>query len=82
MKRIKKATLLIIRNRAYRWNFLRTYYWADGRLSELSHFTLMPHFYYRCLFSISMKLVDFNKFQRLADKAIHTIPYHVRFSVA
>lgn len=82
MKRLKKATLLLIRHMAYRWNRLRLYYWADTKLSELRIMTVMPEFYYRWLYHSSMRLVESKKFLRLADRAIHTIPYHVRFHVA
>jgi hypothetical protein len=82
MKRIKKATLLIARNISYRCNFLRLYYWAEEELLELRSVSLMPQFYYRWLFQTSMRLVRHDHFQRLADKAIHTIPYHIRFEVA
>jgi hypothetical protein len=82
MKRIKKATLLMTRSIAYRYNFLRLYYWAEEELLELQSVSLMPRFYYRWLFQTAMRLVEYHRFQRLADKAIHTIPYHIRFEVA
>jgi hypothetical protein len=82
MKRIKKATLLIARRITYRYNFLRLYYWTEQELLELQSVSLMPQFYYRWLFQTSMRLVKYNHFQRLADKAIHTIPFHIRFGVA
>ena len=82
MKRLKKAILLPVRNMAYRWNRLRTYYWADEELYELRTVNVMPDLYYRWLYRISMKMVDSNRLRRLADWAIHTIPYHVRFYVA
>ena len=82
MKRIKKATLLIARSISYRYNFLKLYYWAEVELVELQSVSLMPQLYYRWLFQTSMRLVKYNQFQRLADKAIHSIPYHIRFEVA
>jgi hypothetical protein len=82
MKRLKKAGLMPLRNMAFRWNRLRIYYWADAQLSELRTVNVMPTFYYRWLYQVSMKLLDSNRFSRLADWAIHTIPYHVRFDVA
>ena len=71
-----------LRTMAFRCNRVRLYYWADAKLSELGTVNVMPTFYYRWLYQISMKLLDSNRFSRLADWAIHTIPYHVRFDVA
>ena len=82
MKRLKKAILLPVRSMAYRWNRLRLYYWVDEELYELRTVNVMPDFYYRWLYRVSMKLVDSNRLRRLADRAIHTIPYHVRFNVS
>jgi len=82
MKRLKKAILLPVRNMAYRWNRLRTYYWADEKLNELRTVHVMPNLYYRWLYQGCMWLAETGKFRRLADRAIHTIPYHIRFYVA
>ncbi len=82
MKRLKKAMLLPVRDFAIRWNRLRLYYWADAKLFELSTVNVMPSFYYRLLYQLSMSLIKFKKLRRLADRAIHTIPYNVRFNVA
>lgn len=82
MKRLTKATLLPVRNLAYRWNRLRLYYWADEKLFELRAVNLMPAFYYRWLYQICMQLMKRTRFRRLADRAIHTIPFNVRFNVA
>lgn len=82
MKRLKKAILLPVRKVAYRRNRLKLYYWADNELSELRNVHLMPRFYYRWLFQISMRMVQIERFRRFADKAIHTIPYRVRFELA
>lgn len=82
MKRLKKAALLLIRHVAYRWNRLLLYYWADLNLYELRAVDVMPQFYYRWLYRFCMWLVGHSYFQRLAVRAIHTIPYHVRFHVA
>jgi len=82
MKRMKKAVLLPVRNMAYHWNRLRLYYWADRKLYELRAVCVMPSWYYHWLYHACVWLVAFRKFQRLADRAIHTIPYHVRFEVA
>ena len=82
MKRLKKAILLPLRNLAYRWNRLRMYYWADAKLFELRAVNIMPTFYYRWLYRWSMSLMETRRFRRLAERAIHTIPYNVRFNVA
>ena len=82
MKRLKKATLLLIRHIAYRYNRLFLYYWADLELHELRSVYVMPEFYYRWLFHFCMWLVEYSNFRRLAERTIHTIPYHVRFHVA
>lgn len=82
MRRIKKAILIPVRSMAYRWNRLRLYYWADKELFELRTVNVMPDFYYHWLYRISMRLIESNNFRRLANRAIHTIPYHIRFNVA
>ena len=82
MKRLKKAILMPVRTISYRWKLLRLYYWADEKLYKLNMVDVMPYSYYHWLYKLSMKLVDFNRTRRLADWAIHTIPYHIRFKVA
>ncbi len=82
MKRLKKAILLPVRNFACRWNRMRLYYWAEQELFEMRNVHVMPGFYYRWLFQLSMRLIESGRFQRLANRAIHTIPYRIRFDVA
>ena len=82
MERMKKSILILLRYIAFRFNRLGPYYWADRKLYELREVVVMPEFYYCMLFRVSMRLVQVHGFARLADKAIHTIPYHVRFYVA
>ena len=82
MKRIKKAILLPVRKIAYRWNRLRLYYWAEMKLYELRTVYVMPGQYYRWLYHFCMRLVGFKRCRRLANWTIHTIPYHIRFSLA
>lgn len=82
MKRIKKLVLLQIRSLSLRCNHTKMYYWAELKLFELRAVTVLPEFYYRFLFGLSMRLVRMNHFRMLADKAIHTIPYHIRFDIA
>lgn len=82
MKRLKKATLMPLRNLSYRWNHLGMFYWTEARLYELRAVNVMPALYYRWLFRLSMWLVEFNRFRRLANRVIHTIPFHIRYTVA
>ncbi len=82
MKRLKKAILLPVRRFAYRWNRTRLYYWAEQELSELRAINVMPRLYYKALYHGCMRLNESSSFRRLADKAIHTIPYQVRFDMA
>jgi hypothetical protein len=82
MKRLKKAILLPVRRYAHRRKCARLYYWAEQELAELRTITVMPRLYYRALYRGCMRLNDFSRFRRLADKAIHTIPYQVRFDMA
>ena len=82
MKRIDKAVLLLVRTIAYRGHYERAYYKAQMRLYELRMVHVMPLIYYKCLYRICIRLIESNKFQRLADRAIHTIPYDVRFNLA
>lgn len=82
MKRMQKAILLPIRKMAFRWEILRLAYWADTRLYELRSVCVMPGFYYRWLYHTSMRMVEYNNFRKIADRVIHTIPYHIRFEVA
>ena len=82
MKRLVKAVLMTVRKLAYRCNRIKLYYWADHYLYDLRTVTVMPNIYYRFLFRASMRLAESSRYRRLADKAIHTIPIHVRFDVA
>ena len=82
MRRVKKAFLLPLRGLAYRRGYLRLYYWADRELYALNNVMVMPEFYYRWLYRISMRLLRFDRLRRFANRAIHTIPYHIRFHIA
>ncbi len=82
MERIKKAGLIPVKSIAYQWKLLRLYYWADRKLYELRAVSVMPTWYYYWLYQVCMWLLAFRNFQWLANRAIHTIPYHVRFKVA
>jgi hypothetical protein len=82
VKLLRKAILLQVRIFAHRWNRLKLYYWAEEELFELRNVHVMPTFYYRWLFHFSMRIANTDRLRRLADKAIHTIPYSVRFDLA
>jgi hypothetical protein len=82
MKRLKKAILLPVRSMASRWNRPRLYYWSETRLFELRTVRVMPQFYYRGLYQLSMSLLGIRRFRPLADRLIHTIPYDIRFHMA
>ncbi len=81
-KRLKKAVLLVIRKMAHREGFMALYYWADLELFRLRMVHIMPNLYYRWLYHTCMWLVEHRKCRKLADMAIHRIPFHVRFEVA
>jgi hypothetical protein len=82
VKRLKKALLIPIRKMACQQKRLRLYYWADMKLDELRTVSVMPKWYYRRLYHACVWLVAFRKFQPMANRAIHTIPLHVRFELA
>jgi hypothetical protein len=81
-KRLSKAILMPVRRLAYRCKFTKLYYWSEIKLDSLRAVYVMPFWYYRRLYHACMWLVAIRPFQRLADRAIHTIPYPVRFAVA
>ena len=80
--RLKKAALLVVRKMTQRNRFLALYYWADLELYRLRMVQVMPNIYYRWLYHTCMWLVERRKFKKLADIAIHRIPFHVRFELA
>lgn len=82
MKRLQKALPLPVRNLAYRRKYQRLSYWVDRRLHGLQPVCVMPQWYYRLLYVACMRLVAINHCKRFADRAIHTIPYHLRFQMA
>lgn len=82
MNRVKKAALLPVRKVAYQCRYLRLYYWAERHLYDLRAVCVMPGWYYRWLYHACLWLVAFESFRRLADRAIHTIPYGIRFEMA
>ena len=82
MKRLTKAVLFPVRFFAYRWNRVRLFYWADRQLYELHAVCVMPLWYYQWLYHTCLWLVKFQNFKSLAYRAIHTIPYKIRFQIA
>ena len=82
MQRISKIIVLIIRQVTYRLNHLRLYYWCERKLLEWNGISLMPRWYYRCLFNTCIWLVKFARFRKIADHAIHKIPLAIRFEMA
>ncbi|XPS82794.1 uncharacterized protein Dvar_08120 [Desulfosarcina variabilis str. Montpellier] len=82
MKRLTKAVLFPVRIIAYRLNRVRLYYWADRKLYELHAVCVMPFWYYQWLYHACLWGVKFQNFRCLAYRAIHTIPYQVRFQIA
>ena len=82
MKRMKKARLSQVWRLARQWNKKRLYYWADRRLPDLRSVCVMPRGYYYWRYRTCMHLAAVGKCVRPADRAIHTIPYPVRFEMA
>jgi hypothetical protein len=74
--------LLLFRTMALRARFMPLYYWADFELYRLRMVQVMPNLYYRTLYHTCMWLVEHRRCPKLADMAIHRIPFHVRFEEA
>jgi hypothetical protein len=82
MKRLKKVVLMPVKRISYRMRLFRLYYWTEITLYPLRAVSVLPTCYYNWLYRLCIRLVQFKKFRRLADRAIHTIPYHIRFDIA
>lgn len=82
MNRLKKVALLPVKRIPYRMKLIKLYYWSENTLYPLRAIYVLPKFSYRWLYRLCIKMVEFRKFQRLANIAIHTIPYHIRFELA
>ena len=82
MNRLKKVALLPVKIVSYRMRLLRLYYWSENTLYPLRAVYVLPKFYYHWLYRLCIWIVEFRKFRWLADRAIHTIPYHIRFELA
>lgn len=82
MKRMKKALFLFLRFTMRYFKCLRLYYWSEFNLDELKGTYVMPRGYYHWLYHTCMWLIKFRQLNHLADRAIHTIPYCIRFDEA
>ena len=82
MNRLKKVALLPVKRISYRMRLIRLYYWSERRLYLLRAVVVFPIFYYRWLYQLCLLMVESRKYRRMANRIIHTIPYHVRFKVA
>jgi hypothetical protein len=82
MKRLKKIVLMPVKQISYRMRFFRLYYWTEITLYPLQAVSVLPRCYYNLLYRLCIRLVEFKKLKRLANRAIHTIPYHIRFEIA
>ena len=82
IQRLSKAALLPVRRLAHQKKWTALYYWSDHKLEPLRAVYILPLWYYRRLYQACMWLVAVQHMQKLADRAIHTIPYHIRFEVA
>jgi len=78
MNRIKKTFLLPVRRFGLKFN-LKLYYWADKRIYKLGDIYVMPLWYYVSMFNFYMSLLRFKSLHKIADRGVHTIPYHIRF---
>ena len=79
MNRIKKLVLLPVKRISYRMRFIRLYYWSEKALYPLRTVVVLPKFYYQWLYRLCIWMVEFRSLRRLAYRAIHTIPFHIRF---
>jgi hypothetical protein len=82
MKRLKKVVLVPVKRISYRMRLFRLYYWTEITLYSLRAVSVLPKCYYNWLYRLCIKMVKFKKLRRLADRVIHTIPYHIRFENA
>jgi hypothetical protein len=80
--RIKRLFYVTVRWVSLKANRLKIYYWADAQCYALRTVAIMPMIYYRFLFRICMWLASYDRWGRVANRGIHTIPYHIRFNVA
>lgn len=82
MNRLKKVVLLPVNRISYRMRLIRLYYWSERRLYLLRAVYVLPVFYYRWLYQFCLLMVESRKCIHMADRVIHTIPYHIRFELA
>lgn len=82
MNRLKKVVLLPVNRISYRMRLIRLYYWSERRLYLLRAVYVLPIFYYRWLYQLCLLMVESKKGIHMANRVIHTIPYHIRFELA
>lgn len=82
MNRLKKVVLLPVNRLSYRMRLIRLYYWSERRLYLLRAVYVLPIFYYRWLYQLCLVMVESRKCRHMANRVIHTIPYHIRFELA
>ena len=84
MKRLKRAFFLMVQSVSFRFRWLKIYYWAEKKIYSLGNITVMPRWYYSAMFHFYMSLLKIHckTIHKMADKGIHTIPYHIRFDVS
>jgi hypothetical protein len=78
-KRLKKLFFVVVRKAACRFKKWKIYYWADERCYKLRTVHIMPILFYRTVFKLGMLLANYHRFDRLAYRLIHTVPYNIRF---
>lgn len=78
VKRINKAIFPAARNVGRRLPWFTLYHWAEGTLYECRTIDGMPGGCCRRLYNASVWLIESGRLQRLPDRDIHIIPYHVQ----
>lgn len=82
MERLVKIILMPIRYLSYHMQMLKLYYWSEKKLYPLRAVYALPKWYYRLLYRLCICLIEFSRCRRFANRAIHTIPYSIRFDLA
>jgi hypothetical protein len=82
MNRLKKFALLPVNKISYRMRLIRLYYWSERRLFLLRAVYVLPVCYYRWLYQLCLFMVESGKCGRMANRVIHSIPFHIRYELA
>ena len=82
MKRLLKATLLVMRSMALHIRYTKLYYWTEKRLFELKSINPMPDRVYCFIYRMCMTLLEEKRFIGLANWLMHRIPFNVRCHLA